>query len=70
MPRAAAVRSADLDRVVKILVKNGLGVAMVEVRAGGVVTITPGLTADAQGEQLGELEAWRARRAGRATKGA
>jgi hypothetical protein len=76
MPRAAAVRAADIDRAIKVLIRNGLTVASVVVRAGGEVVITPALarrddlTAAAPAQQGDDLDAWRARRGDRAAKGA
>lgn len=70
MPRAPAIRKADLDRVLKALKDAGHGVARVEVRAGGQVDIIPvPLTPEGAQGQGSELEAWRAKRGDRAAQG-
>jgi hypothetical protein len=68
MPRVPTIRKADLDRAIKALTDRGLTVGSMEIKPGGVVVITP-LTAGAQVAQPDSLDAWRVKRAGRATKG-
>jgi hypothetical protein len=68
MPRAPAIRKADLDRVLKAIADAGQIVARVEIRPGGQIDIIPALTSDISASQLDELEAWRAKRGGRAAQ--
>jgi hypothetical protein len=66
MPRAPGIRKADLDRVLKAMADAGQIVARVELRPGGHVDIIPALTSGGSDVQVDELEAWRAKRGGRA----
>lgn len=67
MPRAAAIRQADVSRVLRALEAHGLGVGRVEILAGGRVVITPADLAPAltsSGDRVTQdpLDAWRARK--------
>ncbi len=66
MPRAVAIRKADLDRVLKALRDSGRDVGRVEITPTGI-TIVPRLT---DAPPVDELSAWRAKRGSRALKGA
>jgi hypothetical protein len=73
MSRGPGVRQADIDRAVAVLQARGLGIARIEVQAGGVVHVIPGapLTKPDPSEQPADLDSWREkRRGGRASEGA
>jgi hypothetical protein len=66
MPRVPTVRQADLDRALRALKAQGLGVARIEVRPGGEVVIVPGpLTPAEPPREVSDLERFRAEKAAR-----
>jgi len=63
MSRSPAIRSTDLDRVLKALAKNAVPMRGVVVRPGGEVYID--LTTDAAAEQVADdLDVWRSKKRG------
>lgn len=64
MTRVPTVRSADVDRVLKAMKRNGTGVARIFLRPGEVEIIPGALTDDGPAPQLSDLDAWREKRRG------
>jgi hypothetical protein len=67
--RAPRVTKATLDRALKSLTDQGLTLGKMEIRPDGAVIITP-LTSNDTVAPPDSLDAWRAKRAGRANQGA
>ena len=72
MPRAPAIREADIKRAIAALKASGVDVMHIEVRPGGVIRVVPGaaLTHGENTPHPADLDSWRAaKNAARANQG-